>query len=601
MSEHSKIREEELLFILNEQLGYGDLCNLERYRELSPDTLDMLVTEAIKFAKGVFDPLQSVGERNGTKYKNGQVYLAPGFKEAFKLCGENGWIAAVRDTTYGGQGFPNMMRIVISDIFSGACLCLHFISSLTHGAGHLIESSGSEELKERFVSKMYGGKWSGTMALTEPDAGSNLANIKTIAKRENGHFKIKGTKQFITYAEHDATENIIQLLLARIEGAPEGVRGLSLFVIPKILVNQDGTLGEPNDVVCGGIEEKLGLHASPTCVMNFGENDECIGYLCGEENMGLSHMFQMMNEARINTGACSVAIASTAYLNALEYCKTRVQGFDIAKRKEGSVPIIDHPDVRRMLLWMKAMVDGMRSMIYTTALFVDMAEENSDDSEKERYGFLLDFMTPIVKAYCSEMGFRVCEIAIQCLGGYGYCEEYPLEQYLRDSKIFSIYEGTSGIQSLDLLGRKMRMKHGKALQTFIDELDGFIEKNRGTKRFSGEMDLFRKALNRLKQISEAMASKMGVDPLQAASYSHALLRCYGDVIVSWRLLDMGIIAEKKLSNNKLSNTSGKKLFYEGKIFQATYFTNTVLPKTMAFLDTCIREGREIIEIPEDSF
>jgi hypothetical protein len=230
-----------------------------------------------------------------------------------------------------------------------------------------------------------------------------------------------------------------------------------------------------------------------------------------------------------------------------------------------------------------------------------MAEENSDDSEKERYGFLLDFMTPIVKAYCSEMGFRVCEIAIQCLGGYGYCKEYPLEQYLRDSKIFSIYEGTSGIQSLDLLGRKMRMKHGKAFDGFFDELDGFIEKNRGTRRFSEEMNLFHKALNQLRHISEAMVRKMSVDPLQAVSYSHALLRCYGDVIVSWRLLEMGIIAEKKLSNNKLSNTSGKKLFYEGKIFQATYFTNTVLPQTMAFLDTCIREGREIIEIPEDSF
>lgn len=596
-----KIREEDLLFILNEQLAYGDLCKYERYKELSPDTLDMLVEEAIKFAKGVLDPLQSVGEMDGAKFQNGLVALALGFKEAFELCGKNGWIAAVRDTRYGGQGFPHMMRIVISDIFSGACLCLHFMSSLTHGAAHLIERFGNDKLKELFVPPMYGGKWSGTMALTEPDAGSNLANIKTIAKREMDHFKIKGTKQFITYAEHDATENIIHLLLARIQGAPEGVKGISLFVVPKILVNGDGTLGKPNDVMCMGIEKKMGLHASPTCAMSFGENDECIGYLCGEENQGLAHMFQMMNEARINTGACSVAIAGTAYLNALEYCKTRVQGFDVAKRREGSVPIIDHPDVRRMLLWMKGMVDGMRSMVYTAAFFVDIAHDDPDDWRKAHYGLLVDFMTPIVKAYCSEMCFRVCETAIQCLGGYGYCKEYPLEQYLRDSKIFSIYEGTSGIQSLDLLGRKMRMKEGKAFQAFSDELDALVERNEGSEIFSKEMGLLREAIFRLKNVSRVMTQKMGEDPLQAASYSHPLLRCYGDVILCWRLLDMGLIAAKNLSNKELSNESSKRLFCEGKIMQATYMANTLLPQTLAVLGTCIREGREIVEIFEGSF
>ncbi|HDG97456.1 MAG TPA: acyl-CoA dehydrogenase [Desulfobacterales bacterium] len=601
MAEHYKVREEDLLFILNEELHYGDLCNYDRYKELSPETLDMLVKEAIRFAKGVLEPLQSEGEKHGVRFENGKVYLAPGFREAFRLCGENGWIAAARDTTYGGMGFPHMMRIVINDIFYGACLCMNFLSSLTHGAGHLIESFGSEKLKELFVPQMYGGKWSGTMALTEPGAGSSLGNIKTTARREGDHFKIKGTKQFITYAEHDLAENIIHLLLARIEGAPEGTRGISLFVVPKIRVNDDGTLGEPNDVICAGVEQKMGLHASPTCLMSFGENDECIGYLCGEENRGLSHMFQMMNEARINIGVCSTTVASTAYLNALEYCKTRLQGRDLAKRKEGEVPIIDHPDVRRMLLWMKAMVDGMRSMVYATAYFVDIANEDPDESKRKRYGLLLDFMTPIVKGYCADMCFRVCEAAIQCLGGYGYCKDYPLEQYLRDSKIFSIFEGTSGIQSLDLLGRKMRIHSGEGYKAFIEELNLFLRENNGSHRFTRELDILKGAVERLKHVSDVMIRRMDLDPLQAASYSYPLLRCYGDIILAWRLLDMGIIADEALSKTGGSNKSAKKSFYQGKIFQATYFVDTILRQTLSRLDMCAREGREIIEIPDECF
>ena len=424
---HFKVNENDLFFILKNQLNYGSLCKLDRYRELDEETLDLLVKEALKFSRIEIAPLQEIGEKWGVVLENGEVRCAPEFRAAFRLYGENGWTAAARDPEYGGQGFPHMMRIVINDLMYGACQAFNMAPSLTHGAAHLIESFGSRELKERFIPNMFSGQWAGTMALTEPQAGSNLAAIRTSAVPEGDHYRIKGSKIFISWGDHDLAENIIHLLLARIEGAPEGIKGISLFVVPKIRVNPDGTLAEPNDVRCGGVEKKLGLHASPTCLLNFGDQDGCIGYLCGEANNGLAHMFQMMNAARINTGVSGMTLASTAYLNALAYAKERIQGSDLAGRKPGNVPIIDHPDVRRMLLWMKATVDGMRSMIYTGAFWSELALELPAGEEKSHYQSLVDFLTPIIKAYCSDMGFKVCETAIQCLGGYGFCREYPLD------------------------------------------------------------------------------------------------------------------------------------------------------------------------------
>ena len=389
-----KINQKDLFFILKDQLNYGYLCSLGQYRDLDEKTLDMLVTEAIKFAKGVVDPLSEVGEREGVKFKDGIATCPKEFKKAFRQYGEDGWTAAARSTKYGGQGFPNMMRIVINDIMYGANQSFNMGPSLTHGAAHLVESFATEELKERFVEKMYNGTWSGTMCLTEADAGSFLGNVQTTAYREGDHFKINGNKVFISWGDHDVTENIIHLTLARIEGAPEGVKGISLFIVPKMKVGADGSVGGPNDVICTAIEEKMGLHASPTAALSFGSKDDCIGYLCGEENMGLAHMFQMMNQARINSGVSAMAMASSAYLNALEYTKSRLQGRDVAGRKKGNVPIIDHPDIRRMLLWMKASVDGMRSLIYTAAYWSDLAEELPDGDEKERYDNLMEFFTP---------------------------------------------------------------------------------------------------------------------------------------------------------------------------------------------------------------
>jgi alkylation response protein AidB-like acyl-CoA dehydrogenase len=592
---HFKVNRNDIFFILKEQLNYSSLCSLERYKDLVEKTLDLLVAEAINLARGVVDPLQEIGEKWGVKFENEKVSCPPEFKRAFGQFGRDGWIAAARDPEYGGQGFPHMMRIVVNDLMYGACQAFNMAPSLTHGAAHLIESFATQELKRRFVPRMYAGDWAGTMCLTEPDAGSNLAAIQTTAYREGDHFKIEGSKIFISWGDHDLTENIVHLLLARIDGAPEGVKGISLFIVPKIRVNPDGSLGDPNDVICERVEEKLGLHGSPTCELNFGSFDGCVAYLCGAENGGLPHMFQMMNAARINTGVSGMALASVAYQNALAHAKERIQGSDVAGRKPGYVPIIEHPDVRRMLLWMKTMVDGMRSMIYTGAYWSDLALELPHGEEKTHYQGLLDFMTPIIKAYCSDMGFRVCETALQCFGGYGYSKDYPVEQYLRDAKIMSLYEGTNGVQSIDLMGRKMRINGGAPFKAFMAELEGFCRKNLDHPTLGKDIQILSGVAERLAEVAREISHKRKSDPLQWASYTYPALLCFGDITLAWRLLDMAIIAQQAIDGGN------ENPFYSGKVMQATYFVGTILPLARARLDTCVRSGREIVEMPEKAF
>jgi len=592
---HFKVNERDIYFILKEQLNYGELCKYGRYRDLDEDTLDMLVSEAAKFATRVVGPLQEAGDRQGVILKDGMVRCATGFQDAFRLYGENGWIAASSDPEYGGQGFPRIMGIVINDLMYGACISFHMCPSLTHGAGHLIETFGTTELKDRYIPNMFAGRWSGTMCLTEPQAGSNLASIRTKAVPEGDHYKIKGTKIFITWGDHDLTDNVIHLVLARIENAPPGVKGISLFVVPKVRVNEDGSLGVPNDVQCVGVEHKCGLHGSPTCVLNFGDNDDCIGYLCGEEHRGLPHMFQMMNSARINVGVGGIGIAATAYQNALAYTRERIQGPDLARRKSGEVPIIDHPDVRRMLLWMKATVDGLRSMAYTTGYWWDLSCESDDEQERRRCQALVDFMTPIVKAYASDMGFRVCEAAIQCLGGYGYTREYPLEQYLRDSKILSLYEGTNGIQSMDLMGRKLMLNGGEAFRVFIAEIQSFCTAHADHATLGGYVKSLADVVERLIELAFGMGKLLQEDLLQWGSNTYPALMCFGDAIMVWRLLDMAIVAQKKIDEGAADD------FYRGKVMQATYFADVTLPALQAGAATCGKLSREIVEFPDTAF
>ncbi|MDY6904136.1 MAG: acyl-CoA dehydrogenase [Thermodesulfobacteriota bacterium] len=590
--DHFKINTRDLFFILKAQLNYGQLCDFDRYKDLDEKALDLLVNEAVKFARGVVAPLQALSEDPGVTFGNNQVACPPAFKTAFKKYGQDGWTAAARDLEYGGSGFPLMMRIVVNDIMYGACQSFNMAPSLTHGAAHLIESFASDDLKALFVPKMFDGTWAGTMALTEPGAGSDLGALEASARRENDHYKLKGTKIFISWGDHDLTDNIVHLVLARIDGAPPGIKGISLFIVPKYRVNPDGSPGESNDVICGGIEAKLGLHGSPTCTLNFGTNDGCEAYLCGEENRGLAHMFQMMNQARINTGVSGMAIAATAYQNVLAYARERRQGRDLTGRQSGSVPIIQHPDVKRMLLWMKAVTDGMRSLVYTAAFWSDMADQHPDASQREHYTDLLDFFTPIVKAYCSDMGFRVCETAMQCMGGYGYIKDFPVEQYLRDVKILSLYEGTNGIQAMDLMGRKMRIKDGTLLTRFSDEIMRFCRSHADY----GPVNALEHATREIVEGARQLGGLQSEDPLLWGANATPALMCLSEVAVCWRLLDMAVIAAQQIEAGK-----GPGEFYEGKIRQARFFAETVLPHSAARMKTCLKKGRDIADIPLDEF
>ncbi|MBU2488086.1 MAG: acyl-CoA dehydrogenase [Proteobacteria bacterium] len=593
---HFAINMKDVFFILKDQLRYGELCRLDRYRDLNEKTLDLLVNEAVRFAQGVVAPINELCESDPPRFENGRVTCPAAMKDAFRQYGEDGWTAVARDPEFGGQGMPNMMRIVVNDFLYGACQSFNMAPSLTHGAAHLIESFGTRELARRFVPNMFSGKWAGTMALTEPDAGSNLAALTTSARPGGGGYRIKGNKIFISWGEHDLTENIVHLVLARIEGAPEGVKGISLFAVPKIRVNADGSLGRANDVACTGIEEKLGLHGSPTAALSFGQRDECEGFLVGRENQGLAHMFQMMNAARINTGVSGMTLASAAYQNALAYARTRVQGRDVAGRKPGSVPIVDHPDVRRMLLWMKATVDGMRSMIYTGAMWADLSLTLPPGPEREHCHDLTDFMTPIIKAYCSDMGFRVCETAVQVLGGYGFCRDYPLEQYLRDAKIMSLYEGTNGIQSMDLMGRKMTFRDGACLAAFRKEVMGFCEARRDDPAVGSEVRLLESVARDLWETATEMAGRQGTDPLQWASYTYPALLAFSEVAMAWRLLDMAVIAAPRAVG-----TGRPADFFRGKVLQAVWWVETTLPHTRVRAALCTRQGREIMDMPDGGF
>ncbi|MBE0617025.1 MAG: acyl-CoA dehydrogenase, partial [Proteobacteria bacterium] len=467
--------------------------------------------------------------------------------------------------------------------------------SLTHGAAHLIESFGSEELKRRFVPRMYRGQWTGTMCLTEPGAGSNLAASKALAVPEDGRYRLRGTKIFISWGQHDLTENIVHLVLAHTPGAPEGVKGLSLFVVPKFRVEADGSLGTPNDVVCTGVERKLGLHASPTCTLAFGGEDGCLGELCGQENRGLPHMFQMMNAARINSGVSGMTLASTAYRNALDYAKERVQGVDLAGRKQGFVPIVDHPDVRRMLLWMKATVDGLRSLIYSAAFWHDLAQELPDGAERTHYRALTEFLTPIVKAYASDQGFRVCETAIQCLGGYGFCSDYPLEQYLRDVKVLSLYEGTNGIQALDLLGRKMEMDGGAPYRAYLQEVEGFCQTHHDDEALAVPIRELGRTVQRLREVAAELSARRRGDPLRWACSTYPALLCFGEVTTAWRLLDLGLAAARVLRQGRGSP------YHQGKVLQASYYAAATLPLTLGRLEACREERGEPVTMPEAAF
>ncbi|WP_306591622.1 acyl-CoA dehydrogenase [Geothrix sp. 21YS21S-4] len=457
----------DIKFNLFEWLDLDAVLGSKAYPDVDRDQLDMVLDEALKVSRGSVAACNEAGDRIGARFDGGRVTLPEGFAEAYRDLAEGGWISPTVSPEFGGMGLPESVGTGISEYILGANTALGLQVLLSRGAAHLIESFGTDDLKATYCERMLSGEWTGTMCLTEAGAGSDLGEIKTRAERQpDGSYLITGEKIFITSGDHDLTPNIIHAVLARVPGAPTGPKGLSLFVVPKVRVNPDGSLGEANDVACAGIEHKLGIHGSPTCSIVFGANGGSRGFLLGEEGQGLNLMFQMMNAARYEVGVQGLGIASAAHKAALAYARERLQGKLFSEKAGAPAPIVQHPDVRRSLLTQAAYVQAMRAIVSFTGWCMDMAHAAEGEAGMRHQGFV-EVLTPVCKAWCSDWGFRVTEWALQTLGGYGYTMDYPAEQYLRDSKIASIYEGTNGIQALDLVGRKFRMQDGRPLKQLL--------------------------------------------------------------------------------------------------------------------------------------
>jgi len=590
-------------FVLHDQLQVEELSKHDIFAEFNRKTVDLIVSEARNLAIKEILPTQLEGDREGARFDNGRVTVPESFHKAWELFKEGEWLAMIEDPQWGGQGMPRVVALAASDYMNGANFAFMMYSGLTHGAGKLVETFGTDKQKALFLKKMYTGEWTGTMLLTEPEAGSDVGALTTSAvKNDDGTYSITGSKIFISSGEHDLAENIIHPVLARIEGAPEGTSGISLFIVPKIWVNDDGSLGEPNDVACTGVEEKMGIHGNATCAMSLGSKGKCRGLLLGEENKGMRSMFLMMNEARLLVGIQAFACASAAYMYAVNYARQRVQGrhlLNMMDKSAPSVPIIQHPDVRRMLLTMKAYVEGMRSLLYYVGICSDKIQVADSEEEKARYQGIIDLLIPVAKGYVSDRAFDVCNLGVQIYGGYGYIKEYPMEQLLRDCRITPIYEGTNGIQAMDLLGRKLGLNKGKPIMDLMGEIQKTIAAGKALPRvaeFAGKVEA---ALNKLGEVALHLG-KTAMSPKVMTAFAHAypFMEVSGDVVMAWLLLWRAVIAAERLDNGAKKKDAA---FYEGQLKSAEFFTSCILPVTLGKMDAVLAANSAVVDISEDAF
>lgn len=593
----------DLRFMLFEYLEMDRLLSYDRYKDFSKEDLGMIMEEALKLCREVIGPTNADGDREGCSFREGTVKVPGAFPQVWKTMAENGWFAVSSNQEFGGQGLPACVGGLVSELFCGANMAFMTYPGLAVGNGRLIEAFGTEADKALFVEKMYTGVWGGTMCLTEPDAGSDVGWIRTKATPdpEAGDpriYRIEGTKRFITCGEHPMTENIVHLLLARIAGAPHGTKGISLFIVPKVWVNPDGSLGEANDVSCAGIEHKMGIHGSPTCTLSFGENGKCRGILLGEPNTGMAKMFQMMNEARIGCGVQALGLSSCAYDTARQYAKERFQGPRFTNRDADRVPIIQHEDVRRMLMRMKAGTEAMRAMIGKLLFAIDVAENDPDEAERKRAHQRVELLTPLVKAYFSDFGYLLTRDAIQTMGGVGFCSEFPAEQYARDIKIVSIWEGTSFIQSLDLVGRKLGMAGGKVFQDWIQELMAFTSQYKEDPDFAKDFKLMYKASQAtgefaMRFLQYFQSGRLPLIPLNSVAF----LESFAEVVLAQCLLEQALKARARLGQGDLE---GDRLFYQGKIETAKFFCRNILPNVFARHTVMQQEDTSAVDIPEEA-
>lgn len=599
----------EFKFLLFEQFKLNELLGQEPFANWGQDEVNMVLDESYKFCCEVLGPLNKIGDQ-GCKLENGQVKVPPGFGDAWKKLYESGWKAVGVDPELDGQGAPHAVLVCVEEFLSGANTAFNMYPGLAYGAGEVIDEFGTPAQRELYLKRMYHGQWGGTMCLTEPQAGSDVGSAKSTAKKlPNGKYAIKGTKIFISGGDHDMAENIVHLVLARVDNAPPGTKGLSLFIVPKMKINADGSVGGSNDVNVGGIEHKMGINGSSTCVLNFGENDQCEGELVGTvENQGMPQMFKMMNGARIAVGLQSVAVASSAYLNALEYARDRKQGASIKFWKDATaprVPIIEHPDVRRMLLDMKSRVEGIRALIIKLARHQDAVEvlKGKDDAQAAYHQGQVDLLVPLVKAYGSDQSFRICETAIQTFGGVGYTQDYPVEQYCRDAKIFSIYEGTNHIQSMDLVGRKLGQNGGANLQAFLGDVAKFIGENSSHPVLGPwvkELQAAHEAVggSAMRLLGWFQSGQMAMVPLASTRF----LEMMSELAVGWLLLEGAKIAHDAQAKLPAGEAGARdRAFYEGKKHAARYFALNVLPGVQGKAEILAREDSSALDVPADAF
>jgi alkylation response protein AidB-like acyl-CoA dehydrogenase len=606
-------------FLLFEQLGIEKLFQTETFKDFSKDDALMMLTEAEKMALTVILPTYAAGDKEGCTFKDGKVTVPKCYHEALKKYVEGGWLCPTASTEVGGQGMPVVMATANQEHCHAANFSILMYPGLTHGAAILIEHFGTEELKNKYMYKMFAGQWTGTMCLTEPGAGSDVGALKATAKRlPDGTFSITGTKCFISCGDHDLTENIVHPVLARIEGDPPGTGGISIFIVPKYRVNADGNIGEANDVHTGNIEHKMGIKGSATCTLNFGDEGKCIGELLGKEREGMKVMFLMMNGARLDVGMQGLGHASAALEHAIAYAKGRIQSAPVWEMKNPdakAVPIIEHPDVRRDLLWMKAHVEGIRALNYFTAYCMDMAKA-MPDKEKENWQGFVELLTPVCKAYSSDKAMEVCSKAIDVYGGYGYCQEYPVEQYMRDCKIACIYEGTNGIQALDLVGRKLAQRKGMNVMNMFGEIGATIAKAKGIGELKAYAARLEEAYNALVDLTMALAqlgksSSFIIPILNASSY----LEIFGDLLVGHFLLQSAALSQEKLKTiyaekgaeeskgmqRALVHENADVAYYAGKIAAAKFFAVEILCTVKARCEA-IKSGEKIpIEMADESF
>ncbi len=603
----------DVQFVLFEQLDMDHLLGYPTYAEIDRGDLELILTEGVKFAQEVLAACNESGDREGCRWEEGRVTAPPSFRAAYRQQAEARWMTMSTPAEYGGQGLPYAVGAALGEAFVGANSSLSMIAGLTRAAADLLIQFGSAEQKKLFLKPMIDGTWGGTMCLTEAHAGSAVGMVKTKAVRRDGKYFIQGNKIFISGGDHDLVENVVHLVLARIEGAPAGTKGLSLFIVPKIRVNADGSLGEPNDVACTGIEHKLGIHGSPTCSLAFGENDRCQGFLVGEEEQGIELMFHMMNEARIGVGLQGVAIGSAAYQSALAYARTRVQGPDMRNFRDANAPqvlITEHPDVKRMLATMKAYIEGGRALLLHTAFWLDLAQHATDAEERERLAGRIELLTPLCKAWCTDTGFEVTELALQTLGGHGYLKDYPIEQYLRDVKIASIYEGTNGIQALDLLGRKVGRKGGMLFMTLMADIGQFLDAQADHPVLASSVA----ALRARKEVVEQITMQFGMYQMQGDLNFPLLEACpylsmLSNVVVGWLLIEQGVVAQRLLDRlyaergaktpeqqTALARDGGDAQFYFNKVKTAQFFASHLLAENDGLAAAIQANDRSALEM-----